>query len=128
MKAHRFIQLIGLYGMLVLIPIFQHQVSYHSSEEESYERKKIFNVVEHLYYDIKNIACTEYGQKASIHDCDKGMYQDLGLSSTVDFERESEENRSTSMKAFLVVYYFFSIIAFLGTGIEYRKEYLQSKG
>lgn len=127
MSLHRFIQLIGLYGVLFLIPILQHQINTYSGAEDDYKTKRIQYVVEHLYYDVKQLVCRQLGQAASSHDCKKGIYQDPRLKSAVGQEQEVANKKKSTLAWYWIVYYVFAVFGFVGTYIEYRKEYVNSK-
>lgn len=127
MKPHRIMQLFGLYGMLFLIPLFQFSFNQHSSEEEYHQRKQIFDVVKNNYYQTKIITCTEYGSTGTGHDCEKGVYQDLGLKMSLKYESQAGDKKNNSMILLWVVYYIFALFGFFGAFFEYRKEHSNSK-
>lgn len=126
LKLHRYFQLFGLYGVLFLIPILQHQLNNFSGQEDDYKRKQTQAVVQHMYYDVKRLNCELLGQKATSHDCKKGIYQDKVLSGAIDNEKRVAEDKSKFSSVFWRVYYFFAALGFLGNFIEYRKEYVEA--
>lgn len=126
LKLHRYFQLFGLYGVLFLIPVLQNQINNFSGKEEDYKRKQTQAIVEHMYYDVKRLTCDLLGQQATTHDCKKGIYQDIRLSSAIDSEQRIAEDKSKFSSIYWIIYYIFAALGFLGNYIEYRKEYVQS--
>ncbi|MGP1720512.1 hypothetical protein [Shewanella frigidimarina] len=126
LKLHRYFQLLGLYGVLFLIPIIQNQLNNFSGQEENYKRKQTEAVIQHIYYDVKTLNCELLGQQATSHDCKKGIYQDIVLSGAIDSEKRVVEDKSKIMSKYWVFYYFFAVLGFIGNFIEYKKEYVQA--
>lgn len=124
-KFNRAIQLIGLYGVLFLIPFIQQAINEYSSAEDDYKRKQTYFIVKHLYYDIKSLTCSQLGQQATTHDCKKGIYQDNQLNFALEQEKEAADRKSEILSIFWYVYMFCAFCAFIGTYVEYRKEYIK---
>lgn len=127
MKLHRIFQLIGLYGVLFMIPFLQQQINDYSGEEDKNRWKQTDAIVKHVYYDVKKITCSQLGQSATTHDCKKGVYQDIVLKSALKQEEAAADKKSDSLSSFWIIYYIFAFFAFLGAAIEYRKEYENDK-
>jgi hypothetical protein len=127
MKLHRIFQLIGLYGVLFMIPFLQQQINDYSGEEEKNRWKQTDAIVKHVYYDVKKITCSQLGQSATTHDCKKGVYQDTLLKLALEQEDAAASKKSDSISSFWIIYYIFAFFAFVGAAIEYRKEYENDK-
>ena len=127
MKLHRIFQLIGLYGVLFMIPLLQQQINDYSGEEDKNRWKQTDAIVKHVYYDVKKITCSQLGQSATTHDCKKGVYQDIVLKSALKQEADAANKKSEFLSSFWIFYYFFAVCASLGATIEYRKEYVNDK-
>ncbi|HHF3232826.1 TPA: hypothetical protein ACPJ2O_004434 [Vibrio diabolicus] len=123
MKSHRIFQLVGLYGVLFLIPIIQFQLNSYSSSEDYHQRKQIQNVVNHMYYDVKALVCETLGAEFTTHDCNKGIYQDRLLNFNSTQEHESAEKKNVITLRYWILYYFVAFMGFVGSYIEYRREF-----
>ncbi|TMP02374.1 hypothetical protein CWC11_18580 [Pseudoalteromonas sp. S3178] len=126
LKPHRYFQLLGLYGVLFLIPILQQQINDLSGLEDDYKRKQNEAVIQHMYYDVKQLVCKQLGQEATTHDCKKGIYQDMQLSFAIESEKKAAEDKAELLSKYWYIYYFIAIIGLIGNYLEYRKEYKDS--
>jgi len=120
------VQLIGLWGVLWLIPVLQQQVNNYSDAKKEYEIKSIYYIVEQLYYDIKILTCKQLGQNATIPDCNKGIYQDERLKFATNRAKENESKEIKYLSKYWIIYYIFTFFLLIGNYIEYRKEYRNS--
>lgn len=127
MKQHRIIQLIGLCGILFLVPFMQELISNYSSEKEDAKREQVRSIIEHIYYDVKSLTCIQLGQEATSHDCNKGVYQDILLKLAIDQEKEAENKKSDAFSTYWIMYFIFASLLFLGPYIEYRREYIEEQ-
>lgn len=126
LKFHRYFQLFGLYGVLFLIPILQQQISGLSSLEEDYKRKQNEAVIQHMYYDVKQLVCKQLGQESTTHDCKKGIYQDIQLSFAIEGENSAAEEKAKLLNKYWIFYYIIAVTGLFGNYLEYRREYIES--
>ena len=127
MKAYRLLQLVGLYGMLFLIPLFQNQVNTHEAKEINSKVETVESISHSLFYLVKQLSCQQVGQEHTMYDCSKGIYQDKSIAHSESSERRATTDKRESLSWFWWVYYGFAACSFLGTTIDYRKEYLHEK-
>lgn len=127
LKSHRMLQLLGLYGVLFLLPVMQNEISTYSSAQAKYSQEKTFEAVKGLYYDLKKLTCSQFGQEAATDDCKKGIYQKSLVKLFSEYEIETEKSANKASKKYWLIYYLFAFAAFFGNYIEYRNEYLNSE-
>ncbi|KZW99462.1 hypothetical protein JL49_17045 [Pseudoalteromonas luteoviolacea] len=123
MHTSRFMELIGLLGVLFLIPFIQFQINEIASYEDRYHREEIKAVTRQVYNDVQKLICEQLGEQAGNHDCTKGVYQDGVVQVAIEAQETFAEFRAEFVRDYWITVGVFGFVILTAAYIGFRREY-----
>lgn len=92
--------------ILFLAPLYLILITELSGMEETAQREQIQSILTSVYYMDKIIICETLGQDKFFQDCEKGVFQNIGLQLNSDLEQNASDKKKETIRG-----YFFIVIA-----------------